>query len=151
MVDHTTRARRLPKVQTKAESCAWWLLRSRNPAGFKFRRQHPIGPFFADFCCPELKLVVELEGSVHSQPSVIRDDRGRDEFLKKVGYSVVHCSNGMILKRGLLLCSHEYDVRSRHLSLERGSNTADARVFTLEHPGSFLVESSILALAGLPG
>lgn len=98
MPDQTTRARQLRKAQTKAESRAWWLLRSRNLAGFKFRRQHPVGPFFADFCCPELKLIVELEGSVHSQPSVIKTDTNRDEFLKREGYVVAHFSNGMVLK-----------------------------------------------------
>jgi very-short-patch-repair endonuclease len=98
MPDQTTRARQLRKSQTKAESRAWWLLRSRNLAGFKFRRQHPVGPFFADFCCPELKLIVELEGSVHSQPAVIKTDINRDEFLKREGYVVAHFSNGMVLK-----------------------------------------------------
>jgi len=74
MTQKITRARDLRKSQTEAESRAWWLLRGRQLSGFKFRRQYPIGPFFADFCCPELKLVIELEGSVHSQPSIIKAD-----------------------------------------------------------------------------
>jgi len=98
MSKRITRARQLGDDQTKAESRAWWLLRNRTLAGFKFRRQHPIGPFFADFCCPELKVVIELDGSVHSQPSVIRDDVSRDEFLEKEGYRVAHFSNGMVLR-----------------------------------------------------
>lgn len=65
MLENPIRARQLRKEQTKAETRAWWLLRNRTLAGFKFRRQHPVGPFFADFCCPELRLIVELEGSVH--------------------------------------------------------------------------------------
>jgi very-short-patch-repair endonuclease len=92
------RARQLRKAQTKAESRAWWLLRSRNLAGFKFRRQHPIGPFFADFCCPDLKLIIELEGSVHSQPSVIKAGASRGEFLKEEGYLVAYFPNGIVLK-----------------------------------------------------
>jgi very-short-patch-repair endonuclease len=96
--DKTSHARRLRKEQTKAESRAWWLLRNRNLVDFKFRRQHPIEPFFADFCCPELKLIIELEGSVHSQPSVMKADANRDEFLKAEGYSVAHFSNGIVLK-----------------------------------------------------
>ena len=98
MSDEVTRARQLRKAQTKAESRAWWLLRSRNLAGVKFRRQHPIGPFYADFCCPELKLIIELEGSVHSQPSVNEADASRDEFLKREGYFVAHFPNGIALK-----------------------------------------------------
>jgi len=98
MPEQIARARQLRKAQTKAESRAWWLLRSRNLAGFKFRRQHPIGPFFADFCCPELKLIIELEGSVHSQPSVMKGALRRDEFLKREGYLVAHFPNGIALK-----------------------------------------------------
>ncbi len=91
-------ARKLRKAQTKAESRAWWLLRNRSIEGFKFRRQHAIGAFFADFCCPELKLIIELEGSVHSQPSVAKADTNRDEFLKREGYFVGHFPNGMVLQ-----------------------------------------------------
>jgi very-short-patch-repair endonuclease len=98
MSNEVTRARQMRKAQTKAESRAWWLLRSRNLAGFKFRRQHSIGAFFADFCCPELKLIIELEGSVHSQPSVVKTDGSRDEFLKREGYLVAHFPNGSVLK-----------------------------------------------------
>lgn len=98
MPDQVIRARQLRKAQTKAESRAWWLLRSRNLAGFKFRRQHPIGPFFADFCCPESKLIIELDGSVHSQPSVVKADASRDKFLRNEGYYVAHFPNGIALK-----------------------------------------------------
>jgi very-short-patch-repair endonuclease len=69
MTNQTTRTRQLREDQTKAESRAWWLLRNRTLPGFKFRRQHPIGPFLVDFCCAELSLILELDGSVHSQPS----------------------------------------------------------------------------------
>jgi very-short-patch-repair endonuclease len=98
MPEKTVCARRLRKEQTEAESRAWWHLRDRSLAGFKFRRQHPIGPFFVDFCCPELKLIIELEGSVHSQPSVIKADASRAEFLKIESYFVAHFPNGMALK-----------------------------------------------------
>jgi adenine-specific DNA-methyltransferase len=98
MPDETVRARQLRKEQTKAESRAWWLLRNRSLAGFKFRRQHSVGPFFADFCCPELKLIIELEGGVHSQPSVMKGDASRDEYLKNEGFVVVHFPNGIVLQ-----------------------------------------------------
>ena len=98
MPDQIARARQLRREQTKAEARAWWLLRSRNLAGFKFRRQHPVGPFFADFCCAELKLIIELEGSVHSQPSVVKADINRDQFFQREGYVIAHFSNGMLLK-----------------------------------------------------
>jgi very-short-patch-repair endonuclease len=93
-----SRARELRHEQTEAESRAWWLLRNRAVGGFKFRRQHPAGPFFADFYCPKLMLILELEGSVHSQPSVLKADTSRDEYLKEEGYRVVHFSNSIVLK-----------------------------------------------------
>jgi very-short-patch-repair endonuclease len=80
MQDGIPNAYQLRKAQTKAESRAWWLLRNRYLAGFKFRRQHPIGPFFADFCCPELKLIIELEGSVHSNLPSSRSTKARTSF-----------------------------------------------------------------------
>lgn len=93
-----SRARQLRHEQTEAESRAWWLLRNRALEGFKFRRQHSVGPYFADFCCPELKLILEFEGSVHSQPSVLKADSSRDEQLKMEGYRVAHFPNGMVLQ-----------------------------------------------------
>ena len=113
MSKEISRARQLRKTQTKPESRAWWLLRSRNLAGFKFRRQHAIGPFFADFCCPELKLIIELEGSVHSQPSLIKADGRRDEFLEKEGYCVAHFYNGIVLK-----APEEFVTKVKHLCEE---------------------------------
>jgi very-short-patch-repair endonuclease len=53
-------ARNLRRSQTNAERKLWSLLRDRRLAGFKFRRQHPVGPFVVDFCCTEAKVIVEL-------------------------------------------------------------------------------------------
>ena len=59
------RARRLRKSQTQAEGRLWSLLRSKQLCGLKFRRQHPIGPFFADFACQSHHTVIELDGDYH--------------------------------------------------------------------------------------
>jgi len=64
---------------------------------FKFRRQHPLGKYIVDFCCPRRHLVVELDGSVHGQPSQATWDKRRDAHLKNMGYTVTRFSNGMIL------------------------------------------------------
>jgi len=66
--------------------------------GFKFRRQHPIGPYIADFCCVENRLIVELDGSVHGQPSQVQRDARRDAHLKNLGYTVLRLSNGIVLQ-----------------------------------------------------
>ena len=59
------RAREMRRDSTDAERRLWSYLRGRQLENFKFRRQHPIGPFIVDFCCIEVKLVVELDGSQH--------------------------------------------------------------------------------------
>ncbi|WP_349259326.1 endonuclease domain-containing protein [Candidatus Binatus sp.] len=54
--------------------------------GVKFRRQFPIGPFFADFCAAKELLVVELDGSQHMD-MMVRDEQ-RTKYLEGLGYRV---------------------------------------------------------------
>ncbi len=63
--------------QAPAEQLVWSLLRNRQLAGLKFRRQFPIGPFIADFYCHEAKLVVELDGESHDGRAQVDADRTR--------------------------------------------------------------------------
>ena len=63
------RARALRRQQTEAEALLWRHLRSRQVLGLKFRRQHPIGPYFADFACIDIGLVIELDGGQHADDS----------------------------------------------------------------------------------
>ena len=84
-------ARRLRREQTEWEHNLWTRLRRRQLNGFKFRRQHPIGPFFADFFCPEAKLVVEIDGSQHADELAL--DKNRTEFLRDAGYRVLRFWN----------------------------------------------------------
>ncbi|MGH7411692.1 MAG: endonuclease domain-containing protein [Candidatus Methylomirabilis sp.] len=80
-------AKRLRRNQTDAERKLWMRLRARQVNGLKFRRQHPIGRYIVDFCCPEHQLVVELDGGHHA--SKIQADRRRTEFLVQLGYRVL--------------------------------------------------------------
>ena len=90
------KARELRVGQTAAEQAAWYLLRSLRLKGFKFRRQHPMGPYLADFCCPQHRCIVELDGSVHGQSSQAQRDACRDTYLKNRGYDVLRLSNGIV-------------------------------------------------------
>src|SRR5439155_16689067 len=65
--------------------------------GYKFRRQQPVEKRIADFCCFELRLVIELDGSVHAQPSQTRRDETRDRELRAQGFRVCHFPNGLVL------------------------------------------------------
>ena len=95
--DALEKARRLRKCETKAEQEAWNLLRNRQRFGYKFRRQQPIEGRIADFCCFELRLIIELDGSVHAQPSQTRRDETRDRELRAQGFKILHISNGLVL------------------------------------------------------
>jgi very-short-patch-repair endonuclease len=92
------KARELRHEPTETERAAWQLLRSMKSKGFKFRRQHPLGPYVVDFYCAQRRLVVELDGSVHGQPSQARRDARRDRHLKDMGYTVLRLPNGIVLK-----------------------------------------------------
>lgn len=82
-----TRARELRRDSTKPEKICWELLRDRRLNGVKFRRQHPIGPYFADFACISAKLVVEIDGEHHAF-QVERDAR-RTAFMECQGWRVL--------------------------------------------------------------
>ena len=92
-----TAARRSRREPTMAEAATWKLLRDRRLGAFKFRRQMPIGPYIADFCCPALKLIIELDGGVH----VLRadSDATRDGWLTaKAGFTVLRFDNEAVLR-----------------------------------------------------
>jgi len=91
-----TLARELRSKATEAESVAWQLLRELRPKGFRFRRQHPVGKCVVDFCCLEKRLIVELDGSVHAQPSQAARDARRDHYLERLGYTILRFPNGIV-------------------------------------------------------
>jgi very-short-patch-repair endonuclease len=90
------RARQLRHNQTEAEQRLWTRLRARQLCGAKFRRQHPIGPFIADFCCVEYGLVVELDGGQHAEQ--VEGDQRRSAFLERSGYRVLRFWDNEVLK-----------------------------------------------------
>ena len=85
----TIRVRSLRREQTLAESKLWACLRNRQLNGGKFARQVSIGPFFADFCCRETKLVIEIDGVTHETPDELASDSRRSAWLKTQGYRII--------------------------------------------------------------
>ena len=71
----------------------WRVLGNRQLGGHKFRRQHPIGPYIADFACVAAKLVVEIDGDSHFTSEAIEADRRRSAFLVKQGWTVLRFTN----------------------------------------------------------
>ena len=89
------RARKLRRESTPAERLLWSALRNCSFAGLKFRRQHPIGFYVADFCCQQEKLIIELDGDSHDFSE--QKDNERTEVLNKEGYRVIRFSNADVL------------------------------------------------------
>jgi very-short-patch-repair endonuclease len=85
------RAQEFRQPQTPAERIIWQLLRSRQVDGYKFRRQHPIGNFIVDFCCPTAKLVIEIDGDTHTEQ--VEYDQSGTDWLENEGYYVIRFSN----------------------------------------------------------
>ena len=90
-------ARELRQDETEAERLLWENLRGRRFHGLKFRRQHPIGRFVADFYCPALKLVIEVDGDVHDEFAVHRRDLERTTWLHEAGLRVIRIPNDEVM------------------------------------------------------
>jgi very-short-patch-repair endonuclease len=88
----TQKARSLRQNMTKAEVILWMHLRKRAMKGARFRRQHPIGPYIADFACPNSKLIVEVDGATHSSEQLAYDTR-RTKYLESEGWTVLRVTN----------------------------------------------------------
>jgi adenine-specific DNA-methyltransferase len=92
------RAKTLRKNLTDAERWLWQRLRNRELSGWKFRRQHSIGPYIVDFVCIEKRLVIELDGGQHAEN--LESDAKRSEYLKQRGYRILRFWNNDVLREG---------------------------------------------------
>ena len=92
----TQKAKGLRKNLTEAESKLWRHIRLRQLGGFKFRRQHPVGPYVLDFACVEKHLAIEVDGGQHSECADY--DSRRSAYLETHGYKVLRFWNSEVLK-----------------------------------------------------
>ena len=90
-------ARELRQQQTDAEIFLWRLLRNRQILNTKFRRQHPIENYIADFYCDEHKLIIELDGCQHFTEEGVKKDGVRTARLNQLGIKVLRFSNQQVL------------------------------------------------------
>ena len=93
------RARALRRQQTEAEALLWKHLRSRQLLDLKFRRQHPIGPYFADFACIEIGLVIELDGGQHADEGAAAQDTARALCMAAAGFTTRRFWNHEVLQQ----------------------------------------------------
>jgi len=92
----TQAARALRRNLSPPERIRWSKLRNRRLGGLRFRRQHPIGPYIADFCCTERALVVEIDGRAHEERRP--HHRQRDHWMRQRGLHVVRVAAQDITK-----------------------------------------------------
>ncbi len=86
-------ARELRKKQTPTEEILWQILRDRQFYNLKFRRQHPIGRYVADFYCEECRLVIEIDGEIHKKKDQKEYDEIRDEIIKAHDINIFRIKN----------------------------------------------------------
>ena len=90
-------ARKLRRQMSPPEVLLWGQLRG-NKLGFKVRRQHPIGPYVADFFVREAGLVIEIDGSPHDYGDRPQQDERRERYLGERGYRVLHLMASDVMK-----------------------------------------------------
>jgi very-short-patch-repair endonuclease len=90
------KAKMLRNTMTVTEHILWNQLSKKQLGGYKFRKQHPINNYIVDFYCHEAKLVVEIDGDVHTQPEQAEYDKGRTHNLQMFGITVIRFTNHQI-------------------------------------------------------
>jgi very-short-patch-repair endonuclease len=91
-------SRSLRSNMTNAESLLWSKIRRKQLKGFQFYRQKIIGNYIADFCCPEIKLVIEVDGGQHYSAEGREHDHMRDAYMTRAGITIVRFSDRAVLK-----------------------------------------------------
>ena len=94
----TIKRRDLRNHSTAAEASLWKVLKNSQVGGFKFRRQHGIGPYILDFYCPLLHLGIELDGSAHDKPMADMHDEIRTKFLHDQGITILRFRNEVVYR-----------------------------------------------------
>ncbi|RXQ92218.1 DUF559 domain-containing protein [Ancylomarina salipaludis] len=90
--------KRLRNRSTSSEASLWKLLKNRQVAGLKFRRQISIGNYIVDFYCPEIKLIIELDGASHDNYLSEEMDEKRDAYLMNEGYRILRFENRCVFE-----------------------------------------------------
>lgn len=110
-------AKELRRNMTDAEVILWSHLKA-GIDGLKFRRQHPIGIYIADFYCHKIKLIIEVDGSIHGKKEVKEYDERRENDLKSWGYNIIRFSNQQVLQQRELVLT---EINSVVEVLNKGS------------------------------
>jgi very-short-patch-repair endonuclease len=113
-----SRARQLRQTMSLPEVLLWRALRER-PAGFKFRRQHPSGPYVADFFCHAARLIIEIDDEAHERGERPARDAARDAWFAARSLFTIRLAAGDDLD--------DLDAIVRHLVTLAATRTAGAQ------------------------
>jgi very-short-patch-repair endonuclease len=108
------RAKQLRASETSAEKRVWSILRARRLAGLKFRRQHVLGMYIADFVCLPARLVIEIDGDTHGEEEQLSDAKRTDD-IERAGYRIIRFWNHDVMT------DHDGDVADTILDALRAS------------------------------
>ncbi len=109
------RANRLRQEMTEAELLLWELLKDRTLFSLKFRRQHPLGIYIADFYCHALKLVIEVDGKYHLQRQQKNKDLERTAHMLKWGVKTIRFTNEEVLHETEKVIQHIMNLEKAYL------------------------------------
>ena len=113
-------ASQLRNNMTIPELRLWEQVKGNQLEGLKFRRQHPMGPFIADFYCHPVKLVIEIDGAIHNKIEIKMNDLEREIIMKKWGVSTLRFSNDEVIND---LQSVMRIIKVKVIELKRLSNS----------------------------
>jgi len=123
--------------QTEAEEFLWNNLRGKKLEGYKFRRQHIIDQFIADFICLEKQLIIEVDGKIHNLPENQISDTERTNRLDELGYKVIRFTNEEVLGDIENVLS---SILAECNSLPLGGRAGDGASGTFVFPADFIAE-----------
>jgi very-short-patch-repair endonuclease len=121
------RAKNLRQTQTEAEMFVWCKLRNRRFAGYKFRRQVPVGNYIVDFLCLDQRVIVELDGGQHNDPSHRAYDSRRDDWLRAEGFEVLRFWNSDVFLEWEAIAERIWHVLQIRRSKRDSLATEDAQ------------------------
>ncbi|MGV3483079.1 MAG: endonuclease domain-containing protein [Planctomycetaceae bacterium] len=91
-------ARDQRRTSNEFTATVWQWVRNRQICGAKFRREHSIPPYTVDFCCLELRLIIEIDGEGHFTKEGMGRDRARDQYLRDLGFRILRIPGYAVIR-----------------------------------------------------
>ena len=113
--NQTIERKELRSHATPAEAALWKMLKNSQVGGYKFRRQHGIGPYILDFYCPLLYLGIELDGAAHDAPMADKHDEIRTKFLQQQGITIIRFRNEVVWKNPNAIIEEILRIGKNHI------------------------------------